>query len=69
MSNQHDALEEAYDNMSYNLKEATGFPPSFIFLTREQESFIIELYNRERQVVKRELLETVEDLKGLINEI
>jgi len=69
MSNEHSALEEAYNDMSYNLKEAVDFPPSFIFLTREQESFIIELFNNERQVVKRELLETVEDLKGLINEI
>ena len=46
-----------------------GFPDAYIFLTREQEQFIIELFENERYAVKEALLETVEEMKGLIDEL
>lgn len=62
-------LEEIYNEISCHIKEDLGFPDSFIFLTNVQEQFIIELFENERQAVKETLLETVEEMKGLINEL
>lgn len=62
-------IEDAYNDMSYITKEDIGFPQVYMFLTIEQESFILELFKIERDTVKKELLETVEEMKDLINEL
>ena len=62
-------IEDAYNEMSYIAKEDIGWPQAYIFLTREQEQFIIELFENERYAVKEALLETVEEMKGLIDEL
>ena len=62
-------LESIYNEMPYHIKESVGFPDAYIFLTNEQEQFIIELFENERQAVKETLLETVEEMKGLIYEL
>ena len=62
-------LEQVYNEISYNTKQNVGFPDAYIFLTNDQEQFIMELFENERQAVKETLLETVEEMKGLINEL
>jgi myo-inositol catabolism protein IolC len=55
--------------MPYQVKYTVGFPDAYIFLTNDQEQFIIELYENERQAVKESLLETIEEMKGLVDEL
>lgn len=62
-------LEQSYNELSYYVKEDIGFPDAYIFLTAEQERFIMELFQKEREVVKESLLETVKEMKELIDEI
>ena len=62
-------LETVYNEMHYNVKEGVGFPDAYIFLTNDQEQFIIELFERERAAIKEVLLETIEEMKGLVNEL
>lgn len=62
-------LESIYDQIPYQVKEIVGFPDAYIFLTNEQEQFIIELFENERQAVKETLLETINEMKGLVDEL
>lgn len=62
-------LESIYNQIPYQVKEIVGFPDAYIFLTNEQEQFIIELFENERQAVKETLLETIDEMKGLVNEL
>lgn len=62
-------LEQVYNEMPYQIKACVGFPDAYIFLTNEQEQFIIDLFENERQAVKETLLETVDEMKGLIDEL
>jgi myo-inositol catabolism protein IolC len=67
MNNKH--LEEIYNEMPYQIKQSVDFPDAYIFLTNDQEQFIIELFENERQAVKETLLETIEEMKELVNEL
>ena len=62
-------LESIYNQIPYQVKEIVGFPDAYIFLTNEQEQFIIELFENERQAVKETLLETIDEMKGLVDEL
>ena len=62
-------LESVYNEMPYHIKANVGFPDAFMFLTNEQEQFIIELHENDREAVKSTLLETLKEMKGLINEL
>lgn len=62
-------LESIYNQIPYQVKEIVGFPDAYIFLTNEQEQFIIELFENERKAVKESLLETIDEMKGLVNEL
>ena len=62
-------LESIYNQMSYQFKDAVGFPDVYMFLTNDQEQFIIELFDNERKAVKEVLLETIEEMKELVNEL
>ena len=62
-------LEEAYNNISYATKEEVGFPTAYIYLTTDQEQFIIDLFDYNREEVKRELLETIDEMREIINDI
>ena len=55
--------------MNYQFKDAIGFPDVYMFLTTDQEQFIIELFDNERKAVKEVLLETIEEMKELVNEL
>ena len=62
-------LESIYNQMPYQVKENVGFPDAYIFLTNDQEQFIMELFENERQAVKETLLETIDEMKGLVDEL
>jgi hypothetical protein len=62
-------LESVYNEMPYHVKELVGFPDAYIFLTNEQEQFIIELFENERNAVKQVMLENLKEMKGLIDEL
>ena len=62
-------LESTYNQIPYHIKQLVGFPDAYIFLTNDQESFIIELFENERRAVKEVLLETINEMKGLVDEL
>ena len=62
-------LEMIYNEIPFQVKEVVGFPDSYIFLTNAQEQFIIDLYETEREVIKEMLLETLDEMKGLVDEL
>jgi hypothetical protein len=62
-------IEEAYNQMSTITKEDINFPDNFINLTREQEQFIMDLYFTDRESVKKELLQSIEEMKEAINDL
>ena len=62
-------IEETYDMMPTIVKEHAGLPDLFKDLTNDQERFIMEMFQIDREAVKSTLLETLEDMKGLVNEL
>tara|TARA_Y100001938_G_C8096028_1_gene438204 strand:- start:3844 stop:4041 length:198 start_codon:yes stop_codon:yes gene_type:complete len=62
-------VEETYDIMPSIIKEHAGMPNSYRDLTNDQERFIIEMFQIDREAVKATLLETVEEMKELVNDI
>jgi len=62
-------IEETYDIMPSIIKEHAGMPDLFKDLTNEQERFIMEMFQIDREAVKSTLLETVEEMKELVNDI
>jgi len=62
-------LESIYNQIPYQVKDTVGFPDAYIFLTNDQEQFIMELFENERQAVKETLLETIDEMKGLVDEL
>ena len=62
-------IEETYDMMPSIIKEHAGMPSLYKDLTNDQERFIMEMFQIDREAVKATLLETVEDMKELVNEL
>ena len=62
-------IEETYDMMPSIIKEHVGMPELYKHLTNDQERFIIEMFQIDREAVKATLLETVEEMKELVNDI
>ncbi len=62
-------IEETYDMMPALIKEHAGLPDNYKDLTNDQERFIMEMFQVDREAVKRSLLETVEEMKELVNEL
>ena len=62
-------IEETYDMMPAIIKEHAGLPDNFINLTNDQKRFIMEMFQNDREAVKSTLLETLEEMKGLIDEL
>lgn len=58
-----------YNEIPYQVKDEVGFPDVYIFLTLAQERFIMDLFQNEREAVKRTLLETIKEMKELVNEL
>ena len=62
-------IEETYDMMPSIIKQHAGMPDSYKNLTNDQERFIMEMFQIDREAVKSTLLETLEEMKGLVNEL
>tara|TARA_E500000318_G_C3360096_1_gene134345 strand:+ start:150 stop:347 length:198 start_codon:yes stop_codon:yes gene_type:complete len=62
-------VEETYDMMPSIIKEHAGMPELYKHLTNDQERFIMEMFQIDREMVKATLLETVEEMKELVNDI
>ena len=62
-------IEAVYNEMPYQIKANVGFPDAYLFLTNDQEQFIIDLFENERTAVKEVLLETIDEMKGLVDEL
>ena len=61
-------IEETYNMMPSLIKSHAGMPDNYINLTTDQKRFIIEMFDIDREAVKATLMETLEEMKGLINE-
>ena len=55
--------------MAYHIKDAIGLPDVYIFLTLDQERFIIEMFENERKAAKEALLETINEMRDLVDEM
>ena len=62
-------IEETYNMMPSIVKHHAGMPDNYINLTTDQKRFIIEMFDIDREAVKASLLETLEEMKGLVNEL
>ena len=62
-------IEETYVMMPIIIKEHAGMPELYKHLTNDQERFIMEMFQIDREAVKATLLETVEEMKELVNDI
>jgi hypothetical protein len=62
-------IEETYELVPTLVKEHAGLPDLYKDLTNDQERFIMEMFQIDREVVKATLLETVEEMKELVNDI
>ncbi len=62
-------IEETYEMMPSIIKQHAGMPDSYKDLTNDQERFIMEMFQIDREAVKSTLLETLEEMKGLVNEL
>tara|TARA_R100001443_G_scaffold83621_2_gene90413 strand:+ start:190 stop:387 length:198 start_codon:yes stop_codon:yes gene_type:complete len=62
-------IEETYELVPSLIKEHAGLPNAYKDLTNDQERFIMEMFQVDREAVKATLLETVEEMKELVNDI
>ncbi len=62
-------IERTYNTVPTILKEHAGLPDLYKDLTNDQERFIMEMFQNDREAVKKSLLETVEEMKELVNEL
>ena len=62
-------IEETYNMMPTIIKQHAGMPDNYINLTTDQKRFIIEMFDIDREAVKASLMETLDEMKGLINEL
>ncbi len=62
-------VENTYNMMPSLIKQHAGMPDNYINLTIDQKRFIIEMFDIDREAVKATLMETLEEMKGLINEL
>ena len=62
-------IEETYELVPTLIKEHAGLPDLYKDLTNDQERFIMEMFQVDREAIKTTLLETVEEMKELVNDI
>ena len=62
-------IEETYNMMPTIIKQHAGLPDNYKNLTNDQERFIIEMFDIDREAVKATLMETLQEMKGLVNEL
>ena len=62
-------VEETYNTMPSIIKEHAGLPDNYKDLTNDQERFIMEMFRYDVEPLKKDILETLEEVKGLVNEL
>ncbi len=62
-------IEKTYNTMPTVFKEHAGLPDNYNNLTMDQRRFIIEMFDIDRETIKDSLRETLEEMKGLIDEL
>jgi hypothetical protein len=62
-------IEDTYNSIPSIIKDHAGMPDNYNSLTSDQKRFIIEMFQFDREAVKKSLLETLEEMKGLVNEL
>ena len=62
-------IEETYNLIPAILKEHAGLPDNYINLTIDQKRFIMEMFQVDREAVKSLLQDTLDEMKGLVNEL
>ena len=62
-------IEETYNMMPSIVKQHAGMPDLYKDLTNDQERFIMEMFQVDREAVKSTLLDTLEEMKGLVDEL
>jgi len=62
-------IEDTYNMMPALIKAHAGLPDNFINLTSDQKRFIMEMFDIDREAVKAALMETLEEMKGLVDEL
>jgi len=62
-------VQNVYNAIPFVIKEHAGLPDSYYKLTPDQERFILEMFDSDVKAVKKELLDTLEEMKGLIDEL
>ena len=62
-------IEDTYNMMPALIKAHAGLPDNYINLTTDQKRFIIEMFDIDREAVRASLKETLEEMKGLVNEL
>tara|TARA_B110000467_G_C18218131_1_gene421451 strand:+ start:198 stop:395 length:198 start_codon:yes stop_codon:yes gene_type:complete len=63
------SIEETYELVPALIKEHAGLPDLYKDLTNDQERFIMRMFQVDREAVKSTLLETIEEMKELVNDI
>ena len=61
--------EQTYNAVPAIIKHHAGLPDNFINLTSDQKRFIMAMVEFERNDIKKTLLETLDEMKGLVNEL
>ncbi len=62
-------IEETYNMVPTIIKSHAGLPDNYISLTTDQKRFIMDMFQFDREAVKKSLLETIEEMKGLVDEL
>ena len=62
-------VQRVYNTIPSVIKEHAGLPDSYYHLTSDQERFILEMFDSDVKTIKKELLETLDEMKGLIDEL
>ena len=62
-------VELIYNSLPTIIKDHAGLPDLYHDLSIEQERFMVEMYVRDLSATKKELLDAVDELKGVINEL
>tara|TARA_R100000908_G_C3670637_1_gene93686 strand:+ start:206 stop:439 length:234 start_codon:yes stop_codon:yes gene_type:complete len=61
--------EQRYNDLPDNTKDEIGFPTNYLYLTIEQERFILDLLDGHKKTIKTELLDMMDEMKELVDEI
>jgi hypothetical protein len=68
-SKKRNSREKRYNDLLCSTKEEIGFPTNYLYLTIEQERFILDLLDGHEKAIKNDLLDMMSEMKELVDEI